>query len=79
MTCAGCAHSAASIAEGTPGLSNVIVRYASQSFKATVNKEHFDLPAFKENLAKAGYQLQSEKVGMNEQFDRQRKVLNDKP
>ena len=75
MTCAGCAHSAASIAEGTPGLDNVVVRYASQSFKATVNEEHFNLPAFKKNLAKAGYQLESEKVGINEQFDRQRKAL----
>ena len=75
MTCAGCAHSAASIAEGTPGLDNVVVRYASQSFKATIYEEQFDLPAFKENLAKAGYQLESEKVGMNEQFDRQRKAL----
>ena len=75
MTCAGCAHSAASIAEGTPGLDNVIVRYASQSFKATVDQELLDLPTFKANLAKAGYQLESEKVGMNEQFDRQRKAL----
>ena len=75
MTCAGCAHSAASIAEGTPGLDNVVVRYASQSFKATVNDEHLDLPAFKANLAKAGYQLESEKVGMDVQFDRKRKAL----
>ena len=75
MTCAGCAHSAASIAEGTPGLENVVVRYASHSFKATVDQELLDLPAFKANLAKAGYQLESEKVGMEVQFDRQRKAL----
>ena len=75
MTCAGCAHSAASIAEATPGLENVVVRYASHSFKATVDQELLDLPAFEANLAKAGYQLESEKVGMEVQFDRQRKAL----
>jgi len=75
MTCAGCAHSAASIAEGTPGLENVVVRYASHSFKATVDQELLDLPSFKANLAKAGYHLESEKIGMEVQFDRQRKAL----
>ena len=39
MTCAGCAHSAHSIAEGTPGMEQIQVRYASGSFKATVDKE----------------------------------------
>lgn len=75
MTCAGCAHSAASIAEGTPGLENIIVRYASHSFKAIVDEAVFNLKDFQENLAKAGYQLEDEKISMGEQFVRQRKAL----
>ncbi len=75
MSCAGCAQSAAIIAEGTPGLDNVVIRYASHSFKATVNKELLDLPALKANLAKAGYQLENERIGTEVQFDRKRKGL----
>lgn len=76
MTCAGCAHSAASIAEGTPGLDEVIVRYASHSFKAIVDDAVFNLQEFKENLAKAGYHLETEKLAMDEQFNRQRSSLS---
>lgn len=76
MTCAGCAHSAASLAEGTPGLDNIVVRYAGQTFKATVDEELLDLPALKAKLAKAGYRLESERMSMGAQFDRQRKVLS---
>lgn len=75
MTCAGCAHSAASIAEGTPGLENIVVRYASQSFKATVDEALFNLKDFQEDMAKAGYRLEEENLGMEEKFVRQRKAL----
>ena len=60
MTCAGCAHSAHTIAEGMPGISEVQVRYASGAFKATIDTAEFDLQSLKENLAKAGYGLTTE-------------------
>ena len=60
MTCAGCARSAYTIANGISGISEVQVRYASGAFKATIDHAAFDLNSLKEKLAKAGYGLTTE-------------------
>ena len=78
MTCAGCAHSAHSIAEGTPGMEQIQVRYASGSFKATVDKELLDVPALKKSLAAAGYGLTTSYISPRSRIKNQKEAINRK-
>ena len=82
MTCAGCAHSAHGIAEGTPGMENIQVRYASGSFKATIDNDVLDVSALRKSLAAAGYELTTSYISpgtriknQNEAVDRKRNEL----
>ena len=75
MTCAGCAHSAHSIAEGTPGMEQIQVRYASGSFKATVDKELLDVPALQKSLAAAGYGLKTSYISPRSRIKNQKEKL----
>jgi copper/silver-translocating P-type ATPase len=72
MTCAGCAQSAASIAQGSPGIHEVKVRYASQSFKARIVKETFNLEELQKSLAQAGYSLEPEKESLDKRLSREK-------
>ena len=78
MTCAGCAHSAHSIAEGTPGMEQIQVRYASGSFKATVDKELLDVPALKTSLAAAGYGLTTSYISPRSRIKNQKEAIDRK-
>ncbi len=78
MTCAGCAHSAHSIAEGTPGMEQIQVRYASGSFKATVDKELLDVPALQKSLAAAGYGLTTSYISPRSRIKNQKEALDRK-
>ena len=78
MTCAGCAHSAHSIAEGTPGMEQIQVRYASGSFKATVDKELLDVPALQKSLAAAGYGLTTSYISPRSRVKNQKEAINRK-
>ena len=78
MTCAGCAHSAHSIAEGTPGMEQIQVRYASGSFKATVDKELLDVPALKKSLAAAGYGLTTSYISPRSRIKNQKEAIDRK-
>ncbi len=49
MTCAGCAQSAVSIAQGSKGIYDISVKYASQSFAATIEEETFNLDELQKN------------------------------
>ena len=75
MTCAGCAHSAHSIAEGTPGMEQIQVRYASGSFKATVDKELLDVPALQKSLAAAGYGLTTSYISPRSRIKNQKEAI----
>ena len=78
MTCAGCAHSAHSIAEGTPGMEQIQVRYASGSFKATVDKELLDVPALQKSLAAAGYGLTTSYISPRSRIKNQKEAIDRK-
>ncbi|MDA9199311.1 heavy metal translocating P-type ATPase [Schleiferiaceae bacterium] len=78
MTCAGCAHSAHSIAEGTPGMEQIQVRYASGSFKATVDKELLDVPALQKSLAAAGYGLKTSYISPRSRIKNQKEAIDRK-
>ena len=78
MTCAGCAHSAHSIAEGTPGMEQIQVRYASGSFKATVDKELLDVPALQKSLAASGYGLTTSYISPRSRIKNQKEAINRK-
>ncbi|MDA8529105.1 heavy metal translocating P-type ATPase [Schleiferiaceae bacterium] len=78
MTCAGCAHSAHSIAEGTPGMEQIQVRYASGSFKATVDKELLDVPALQKSLAAAGYGLATSYISPRSRIKNQKEAIDRK-
>lgn len=75
MTCAGCAHSAQGIADGTSGMENPVVRYASGNLRATVDWEHFDLAHFKDQLGQAGYQLETEYISPKDRIKKRNKAL----
>ena len=82
MTCAGCAHSVHSIATGTPGMEHVQVRYASCSFKATVDTDVLDVATLQKSLAAAGYELTTSYISprtriknQKEEVDRKRNEL----
>ena len=75
MTCSGCAQSAASIAQGSPGLDEVVIRYASQTFKGTIDQDVFNLQLLVDKLAQAGYTLKPEKETVEDRFTRERKAL----
>ncbi|MGB2353926.1 MAG: hypothetical protein ACPH68_02580, partial [Schleiferiaceae bacterium] len=75
MTCSGCAQSAASIAQGSPGLDEVVIRYASQTFKGTIDQDVFNLQLLVDKLAQAGYTLKPEKETIEDRFTRERKAL----
>lgn len=60
MTCAGCAHSAQDIAAQVPGIENAFVRYASGTLSAQIDETILDIEVLKENLKKAGYNLQTD-------------------
>jgi len=78
MTCAGCAHSAHTIAEATQGIIDVQVRYASGSFKATIDEEVLDLKALSENLSAAGYGLTTSYLSPQERIAAQQSALKRK-
>ena len=78
MTCAGCAHSAHSIAEGTPGMEQIQVRYASGSFKATVDKELLDVLALQKSLAAAGYGLTTSYISPRSRIKNQKEAIDRK-
>lgn len=78
MTCAGCAHSAHSIAEGTPGVEQIQVRYASGSFKATVDTELLDVPALQKSLAAAGYGLTTSYISPRSRIKNQKEAIDRK-
>lgn len=78
MTCAGCAHSAHSIAEGTPGMEQIQVRYASGSFKATVDTELLDVPALQKSLATAGYGLTTSYISPRSRIKNQKEAIDRK-
>ena len=78
MTCAGCAHSAHGIAAGTSGLENVQVRYASGSFKATVDNDVLDLPALRKSLAAAGYELTTSYISPGTRIKNQKEAVDRK-
>jgi len=78
MTCAGCAHSAHTIAQATPGILDVQVRYASGSFKATIDEEVLDLKALSENLQAAGYGLTTSYLSPQERIAAQQNSLKRK-
>jgi len=78
MTCAGCAHSAYSIAEGTPGMEQIQVRYASGSFKATVDTELLDVPALQKSLAAAGYGLTTSYISPRSRIKNQKEAIDRK-
>ena len=78
MTCAGCAHSAHGIAAGTSGLENVQVRYASGSFKATVDKDVLDVPALRKSLAAAGYELTTSYISPRARIENQKEEVDRK-
>jgi Cu2+-exporting ATPase len=78
MTCAGCAHSAHSIAEGTPGMEQIQVRYASGSFKATVDTELLDVPALQKSLAAAGYGLTTSYISPRSRIKNQKEAIDRK-
>ena len=75
MTCSGCAQSAASIAKGSPGLDEVVIKYASQTFKATIDENVFNLERLIDKLAQAGYTLKPKKETVEDRFARERKAL----
>ena len=62
MTCSGCANSAASIALGHNGISNVQVRYANGIFKATIDSSLLNIHLLEEDLKNAGYTLEREYI-----------------
>ena len=72
MTCAGCAQSAVSIAQGSKGIYDISVKYASQSFAATIEEETFNLDELQKKLAQAGYTLDTEKESLNNRLRRER-------
>lgn len=76
MTCSGCAQSAASIAQDSPGLDEIVIRYASQTFKATIDQDVFNLELLKDKLAQAGYTLKPQKETIEDRFNRERKALH---
>ena len=78
MTCAGCAHSAHSIAEGAPGVEQIQVRYASGSFKATVDTELLDVPALQKSLAAAGYGLTTSYISPRSRIKNQKEAIDRK-
>ena len=78
MTCAGCAHSAQGIADGTPGLSGVQVRYASGTLRGEVNWDAFNLENFRKDLASAGYQLHTSYESPQDRILRQQRELKRK-
>jgi len=78
MTCAGCAHSAHTIAQATPGILDVQVRYASGSFKATIDEEVLDLKALSKNLQAAGYGLTTSYLSPQERIAAQQNSLKRK-
>ena len=78
MTCAGCAHSAHGIAEGTPGMENIQIRYASGSFKATIDKDVLDVPALQKSLAAAGYELTTSYISPRTRIKNQKEAVERK-
>ena len=72
MSCAGCAQSAVSIAQGSKGIYDISVKYASQSFAATIEEETFNLDELQKKLAQAGYTLDTEKESLNNRLRRER-------
>ena len=78
MTCAGCAHSAHGIAEGTPGMENIQIRYASGSFKATIDKDVLDVPSLQKSIATAGYELTSSYISPRTRIKNQKEAVERK-
>ena len=78
MTCAGCAHSAHGIAEGTPGMENIQVRYASGSFKATIDNDVLDVSALRKSLAAAGYELTTSYISPGTRIKNQKEAVDRK-
>ena len=78
MTCAGCAHSAHGIAEGTPGMENIQIRYASGSFKATIDEDVLDVPALQKSLAAAGYELTTSYINPRTRIKNQKEAVERK-
>ena len=75
MTCSGCAQIAATVAQGSPGLDEIVIRYASQTFKATIDKNVFNLELLIDKLAQAGYTLKPEEETFEDRFTRERKAI----
>ena len=78
MTCAGCAHSAHGIAEGTPGMENIQVRFASGSFKATIDNDVLDVSALRKSLAAAGYELTTSYISPGTRIKNQKEAVDRK-
>ena len=78
MTCAGCAHSAHGIAEGTLGMENIQVRYASGSFKATIDNDVLDVSALRKSLAAAGYELTTSYISPGTRIKNQKEAVDRK-
>ena len=78
MTCAGCAHSAHSIATGTPGMEHVQVRYASGSFKATIDTDVLDVATLQKSLAAAGYELTTSYISPRTRLKNQKEAVDRK-
>ena len=78
MTCAGCAHSAHSIAAGTPGIEHVQVRYASGSFKATIDTDVLDVSALQKSLTAAGYELTTSYISPRTRIKHQKEAVDRK-
>jgi len=78
MTCAGCAHSAHSIATGTPGMEHVQVRYASGSFKATIDTDVLDVATLQKSLAAAGYELTTSYISPRTRIKNQKEAVDRK-
>ena len=78
MTCAGCAHSAHGIAEGTLGMENIQIRYASGSFKATIDNDVLDVSALRKSLAAAGYELTTSYISPGTRIKNQKEAVDRK-
>lgn len=78
MTCAGCAHSANAIAAGTPGLEHLQIRYASGSFRATIDSDILDVAALQKSLAGAGYELTTGYINPRTRIENQKDELDRK-
>ena len=69
------AHRVLHLLLSSPGLDEVVIRYASQTFKGTIDQDVFNLQLLVDKLAQAGYTLKPEKETVEDDLLANEKAL----